>query len=496
MKTTKVILGLSAAFLLIFVFCTGKNFAQDQKDGSPQLTIYNQDFAVVKELRKLDLKAGESEFRMDEVTARLDPSSIILLDLKDPNGLKILEQNYESEPLSQGLLLDKFEGKEINFEILDADGKSKILKKGKIIRSGYQSQSLAYGYNYGERVASAGSPIIEMDGKIRFGLPGTPLFEGISSDSFLKPTLLWELWAKDGGTHNVELSYITGGMKWEANYNAVFPEKGQELDLIGWITLDNRSGKDFKNASVKLMAGDVHRVQEMRQQYYYPMAKAGREELAAPPSVTEKAFEEFHLYNLNRKTDVRDNEIKQVEFIRAVRVPSEKIYVYDPANAWRYSYGAGEESEKKVWVMIEFQNIEKDHLGMALPKGKIKVYRKDEDGRNEFIGEDRIDHTPKDEEVRLYIGNAFDIVGEWRQSNYVVNDDKDFADETFEIKLRNHKKETVEIRVIQHLYRWSNWEIKSNSDAFEKVDSATIQFKVKVKPDQEKIVTYTAHYTW
>jgi len=496
MKKLGIGLGIPAIGLSVFFFFCRGNYAQTKADVATQLTIYNQDFAVVKEVRRINLRDGESEFRMDDVSARLDPSSVILLDLNDPNGLKILEQNYESEPVSQGLLLKKFEGKEILFEIIDADGKSKILKKGKVIRSGYQSQSLAYGYNYSQQVASAGSPIIEMDGKIRFGLPGTPLFEGISEDSFLKPTLLWKLWSKEGGAHNVELSYITGGLKWEANYNAVFPEKGQELDLIGWITIDNRSGKDFKDASVKLMAGDVHRVQELRQQYYYPMAKMAREDVLAPPPVTEKAFEEFHLYSLNRKTDVRDNEVKQVEFIRAVKVPSEKIYVYDPANAWRYSYGSGENADKKIWVMIEFKNREKDHLGMALPKGKIKVYRKDEDGRNEFIGEDSIDHTPKDEDVRLYIGNAFDIVGEWRQSNYVVNDDKDFADESFEVKLRNHKKETVEVRVIQHLYRWANWTIKGNSEPYEKIDSATVQFKVKVKPDQEKIITYTAHYTW
>ena len=179
------------------------------------------------------------------------------------------------------------------------------------------------------------------------------------------------------------------------------------------------------------------------------------------------------------------------------KVPSQKIFVYDGANAYLHCYGyCGDEASKKVWVMIEFKNDEKSHLGMAMPKGKIKVYRKDSDGRNEFIGEDQIDHTPKDEIIRLYIGNAFDIVGERRQTNFVENDDKDFADETFEIKLRNHKKEAVEVRVIEHLYRWSNWEIKANSDKFEKTDSGTIQFKVAVKPDEEKKITYTAHYTW
>ena len=496
MKRTRIFQAAAIAVLTLLMLCTRSNFAQGS--GNTQFTIYNQDFAVVKEMRSLDLKSGESEFRADDVTARLDPTSVILIDVKDPDGLKILEQNYESEPISQGLLLKKFEGKEVIFEIFDPNTKTTVQKKGKVIRSGYSSQSQAYyyGYDYNNPPSNQGSPIIEIDGKTRFGLPGTPLFEGISSDSFLKPTLLWKLWAKNSGKHLVEFSYITGGLKWEANYNMVFPEKGSVMDMIGWVTIDNKSGKEFKDSSIKLMAGDVNRVrQQGRELQALGYSGAKDEDRLQPPQVTEKAFEEFHLYNLNRQTTVRDNEVKQVEFLRANKVAANKIFVYDGANAYRYG-GYGESGNKKIWVMIEFKNSEKNHMGMPMPKGRIKVYRKDDDGRNEFIGEDFIDHTPKDETLRIYIGNAFDVVGERKQTNYQENHDKRFADETFEIKLRNHKKETVEVRVVEHPYRWTNWGIKGNSDSFEKIDSSTIQFKVDVKPDKEKKITYTVHYTW
>jgi hypothetical protein len=230
---------------------------------------------------------------------------------------------------------------------------------------------------------------------------------------------------------------------------------------------------------------------------------------AAPgsPQVTERAFEEYHLYTLARPTSVLDREIKQVEFVRAANVPAKRIYVYDGFKSddryrgWGYdsirreaSYGTV--SNPKVWVMLEFQNSEKSHLGMPLPKGKVKVYRRDVDGRNEFIGEDQIDHTPKDETVRLYTGNAFDIVGERRQTSFKLDTNGNWADESFEIKVRNHKNGEAEVRVVEHLYRWLQWEITSNSMDYTKMDARTIEFRPKVSPDGQATINYTVHYSW
>jgi hypothetical protein len=499
------------SFSVLAVFAVAVTAAHAQT----QLTIYNQNFATVKEQRTLDLKRGENEVRVTDITAHLEPDSVVLRDVKNPDALQILEQNYESDPLSEGLLLRKSEGKTLDFEItLPQTGEKKIVK-GKILRSGYVPHTSAF-QQYGQQYAYAqmayanpqtggGQPIVEVDGKIRFGLPGQPIFDALDPQAFLKPTLLWRLTANQAGKHDVEFSYLTGGMRWEANYNAVAPEKGDTFDIIGWVTLENMSGMDFENANVKLMAGDVARVQPEQARIYTDsgFSGAGREQ----PAVTERAFEEYHLYTLARPTTVLDREVKQVEFIRAANVPAKRIYVYDgfkvdpQYRGWNYdsirreaSYGT--QSNPKIWVMLEFKNSESSHLGMPLPKGKVKVYRRDVDGRNEFIGEDQIDHTPRDETVRLYTGNAFDVVGERRQTSFKLDTNNHWADESFEVKLRSHKKEEVEVRVVEHLYRWFQWEIPNSTMEYTKADARTIEFRPKVPADGQAIINYTVHYTW
>ncbi|MBI4350996.1 MAG: hypothetical protein HY550_06120 [Elusimicrobia bacterium] len=481
-----------------------------------QLTIYNQNFATVKESRALDLQKGENETRVTDITAHLEPDSVILRDIKTPDAIRILEQNYESDPLSEGLLLRKSEGKVLDFEITMPQTGEKKLVKGKIVRSAYiphQSAMQRYGqqYYYGQMALSSpqggGQPIVEVDGKTQFGLPGKPLFDALDPKAFLKPTLLWRLWAAKAGRHDTEFSYLTGGMRWEATYNAVAPEKGDSFDLVGWVTLENISGKDFERASVKLMAGDVARAQPEGEMRSKSGLYAGDKSGFGAPAVTERAFEEYHLYTLPGPTTVLDREIKQVEFVRAANVPAKRLYVYDGFKpdqryrGWDYSnirnnadYGTA--CNPKVWVMLEFQNSEKSHLGMPLPKGEVKLYRRDIDGRNEFIGEDRIDHTPKDETVRLYTGNAFDVVGERRQTSFKIDERAHWVDESFEIKVRNHKKQEIEVRVVEHLYRWLQWEIRNNPMDFAKTDARTVEFRSKVPADGVVTITYTAHYTW
>ena len=483
-----------------------------------QLTIYNQNFATVKESRSFDLKKGDNEVRVTDITAHLEPASVVLRDLKTPDGLQIIEQNYESDPLGEGLLLRKSEGKTLDFEItLPQTGEKKIVR-GKLLRSGYVPHVAAYqqyGYQYARaqydyaNPQGGGQPIVEIDGKVQFGLPGRPIFEALDPNAFLKPTLLWQLWTDRAGKHDVEFSYLTGGMRWEANYNAVAPEKGDNFDLIGWVTLENMSGKDFANASLKLMAGDVARARSEENPRVMLMNAASSMGYAGgAPQVTEKAFEEYHLYTLPRPTTVLDREVKQVEFIRAVNVPAKRIYVYDGFKmaerfrGWNYdmirreaSYGT--ESNPKVWAMLEFKNSEAAHLGMPLPKGKVKVYRRDTDGRNEFIGEDAIEHTPKDETVRLYTGNAFDIVGERKQTSFKRDNNSDhWADESFEITLRNHKPAEVEVRVVEHLYRWLQWEVTGSTAESTQTDARTIEFHPKVPANGQTVINYTVHYTW
>jgi hypothetical protein len=337
-----------------------------------QLTIYNQNFATVKERRTMDLQGGESEVRVTDITAHLEPDSVILRDMKDTDAIRILEQNYESDPLSQGLLLSKSEGKVLDFEVTVPQTGEKRIVKGKVLRSGYVPHVSAfqrYGQQYTvrQRIYSqpqgGGQPIVEVDGKIQFGLPGKPIFDALDPKAFLKPTLLWRLWTGEEGRHDVEFSYLTGGMRWEATYNAVAPEKGDSFDIVGWVTLENMSGKDFENASVKLMAGDVSRAKPEGEQFRDYGGLDSRSAIA-PSEVTERAFEEYHLYTLPRPTTVLDREIKQVEFVRASNVPARRIYVYDGFQldqryrGWDYhsirtrpEYGT--RSSPKVWVMLE-----------------------------------------------------------------------------------------------------------------------------------------------
>lgn len=281
------------------------------------------------------------------------------------------------------------------------------------------------------------------------------------------------------------------------------------MDLTGWVTIDNQCGKTFKDAKLQLIAGDVAKVQEggyANRSNGYALAK---EENEFRPEVTEKAFDEFHLYSLPLPTTLHDRETKQVEFVRASGVKSERIFIYDGVaidrnryRGWTYDNirndaNYGTQSNPKVWVMREINNSAANHLGLPLPKGKVRLYRQDDDGKLQFVGEDLIDHTARDETLRLYTGNAFDLVGERKRTNYNQDGSNHWLDESFEIKVRNRKlDEAVEIRVVEHLYRWTNWEIREPSNVFEKKDAQTIEFRIPLKVGEEKTITYTVHYSW
>jgi len=479
-----------------------------EKDNAPALTIYNQNFFVAREYLPLDLNTGVNHVNFAGITAHLEPDSVILRDLTG-RPIQILEQSYRNDPVSQELLLSFYEGKTIDF--LAQRGEKIETIRGKIIRSGYVPIAY-YQQPYGYPQANAGQPIIEVDGILRFGLPGQPLFPTLSSDSILKPTLSWELATTQAGRSQAEISYVSGGMTWQSDYNLVVSDGPKNsgmnaLDLVGWITMQNHSGKTFENARIKLMAGDVSKIQPpmSRDKAAYALEVSGMNQAVAPV-VREKSFDEFHLYTLERPATLRDNETKQVEFVRSTGILSQRLYVYDGAQIDQYGYynydqirndpGYGTASNKKVWVMQEFKNSEANRLGIALPKGRLRFYRRDSDGSLQFVGENTIDHTPKDETLRLYTGNAFDIVGERKRTNYRVDSSAHWMDETFEIRVRNHKKEAANVRVVEHLYRWTNWKLAEQSHQFKKRDAQTIEFPVTVAPDGEQVVTYTVHYSW
>ncbi|MCA9292186.1 MAG: DUF4139 domain-containing protein [Phycisphaerales bacterium] len=475
--------------------------------GDTSLTVYNGGFGVVRETFPLSLKPGENKVVFADATAQVEASSVILRDAQGRVGFNILEQSYRNDPATQERLLEFYEGRTIDFIVgRNEDGSNKTVN-GKIVRSGYTPTVVPLN-NYGgyrpQPSYGNGQPIIEVDGQLRFGLPGQPLFPALSGDSILKPTLEWTLASRTAAQTTAEVGYVTNGMTWNADYNIVAPESGSQVDLLGWVTINNQTGKTFEDAKIQLMAGDVNRVQPQMQYAGAPMAARAMYD-AQEKTVTEKAFDEFHLYTVERKTTLRDAETKQIEFVRGEDVTAEKIFVYDgasqgPGQRWYWggyrndNPGYMNNDQAKVWIMREFKNTKENGLGVPLPAGKLRFYTQDSDGTLQFVGENTIDHTPQGETVRVYTGNAFDLVGERKQTDFQHRGN--WMRETYEIKVRNRKKERAEIRVVEHMFRWSQWEIEKRSMPFEKTDAQTIEFRVTLDPDEEQVVTYTVSYSW
>jgi hypothetical protein len=470
-----------------------------QQSSAPSLTIYNQDFAVVRDSVRLQLNSGVNQVSYDDITSYVEPDSVVLRDPAGRVNLSILEQNYRTDVASQQNLLRAYEGKEIQFQTPSG------IVSGKIIRAG--GTGYAPGC-YGGNCGYAGEAIVEIDGKIQFGLPGTPVFPALQNEAFLKPALNWLLQSDRKTQMNAELSYITSGLTWEASYNVVAPENGDLLDMVGWITLQNHSGHTFENARLQLMAGEVNKIAPARE--YMRTANGGNDlsysAAAGGVAATEKSFDEYHLYTLQRPSTLENGETKQVEFLRGTGVASKRVFVYEgyllPANMhnnWEYQFQQptiGLTSNKQIYIMREFRNSQANHLGIPLPKGRMRFYRRDSDGSLQFVGENVISHTPKDETVRVYTGNAFDITAERTRSDFKVDSGQRWIDETYQIKLRNHKKEPVQVNVVEHLYRCDDWAITAKSTDYVKKDSHTVEFTPTVQPDEEVVVTYSVHYTW
>jgi hypothetical protein len=459
----------------------------------PSLTIYNQDFAVVRDVVPLNLKAGVNELRYPNATAQVEPDSVILRDPTGKHALQILEQNYRNDPVSQELLLSLNEGKIIPFAVMRTENNSQVMHiiEGRVVRSGYVPGG------------EAQQPIIEVGGKLQFSLPGEPRFPTLGGDTVLKPSFNWLLQSDTPGQFDAEVGYVTGGFSWSASYNIVAPETGDKVDIVGWVTIKNESGKTFNDAKIKVLAGDVNKIQPVfsRNRFLGGMAVPTAAPMAPP--VTEQAFDEYHLYSIARPTTLRDRETKQVEFVSATDVKAPIIYLYDGADDGYRFYGGrnleadfGTQGNTKVSILREFVNAETNHLGIALPAGKLRFYRRDDDGQLEFTGEDTIDHTPRNETIHLTTGKAFDLVGERKRTDFHVDTTGQTMDESFEISLRNRKKTPVTFRVIEHLYRWNNWSITAKSDEFKKTDAQTIRFEVPVGANEEHKVSYTVHYSW
>ncbi|MCA0455242.1 MAG: DUF4139 domain-containing protein [Chloroflexi bacterium] len=454
--------------------------ATPQPDGV-NLTIYNQGTALVQDRRTFDLQAGISTLDFTDVAASIDSTSVSFKSLTDPNGTSVLEQNYVYDLVGSGALLERYLDQQI--EIVTNDGTT---FSGQLL-SGHNGEIIL-------KLESGEVAVVSLSNVRDLRFPALP--DGLIT----RPTLRWLLDSL-GGEQQVELTYLTGGINWTADYILLLANDNQALDLNGWVTLTNTSGATFEGAKVKLVAGDVNRIQNEAQMYDMVMQTASMAPSAPPPQVEQREFNEYKLYEIQRPVTVADNETKQVEFVSGTGIPATTFFVYEGGAFYGYYspitdqyYGQTGITDVQNW--LEFTTGEENNLDAALPAGRVRVYQEDVDGSALLIGENSIDHTPKGETVKLYLGNAFDIVGERTQTDFRFIS-SNIIEERFEIHIRNRKEdESVEVRIPEHLYRWSNWEIFGNSDPFTQMDSATIEFRVTVEPGEEKVVSYTVRYTW
>lgn len=443
-------------------------------------------FAMVRNERQMPIAAGRGTLRFTDVAALIDPTTVTFTSLTDPEA-RVLEQNFQFDLVGTDKLLQRYIDRPLTVERAGAGGAVNSL---------------------------SGTLLSATDGLVLRGADGTLTalrdwqalrFGDLPGGLITRPTLLWDINTARGGDHRVRVTYQTGGITWWADYNLLFSE-GRDanngfVDLSAWVSIINQSGASFPDARLKLIAGDVNRAPQARPPGV--MMAMAREARADDGGFAEQSFDEFHLYTLGRRTDLANNATKQIElFDQARRVPAQRQLVFGPtisvvgsAAAWTDPGFPAAGGRVETW--LQFRNDKASGLGIPLPAGRVRVSRVDPgDNSLEFIGEDVIGHTPRDERVRVKLGSAFDVVGERRQVDFTSDTRARWMEEEIEVELRNRKDQPVEVQVRERLYRWSGWKVLSNSQPFEKEDASTIVFNAKVPAGGETRVRYRVRYSW
>lgn len=427
------------------------------------VTVYNNDLALVRDRRKVALASGEVELRFGDVAQAIRPETVSLKSLNHPDGLFILEQNYAYDLMSPSKLMEKYVGKSVRLVNFSTE-------------IGFQEkEATLLSVNEG--------PIYQVGDQIFLGHPGNVVLPEIPENLIAKPSLIWLL-SNEAADHEIEATYLTGGIAWQADYVVKLAKDEKSMDLEGWVTLNNQSGATYQNAQLKLVAGEVNIVREMPQGRGGAMMAMKAE--MAPAPMREESFAEYHLYTLPRRTTIKQNESKQVSLLSGTGVAVQKIYEYRGDESF-YSNPIPELKDQKVGVFVKFANKKENSLGIPLPAGTMRVYQEDSENMLQFAGEDRIQHTPKDEDIRLRLGNAFDISAERRQTDFSRIADNVF-ESSYEIKIRNHKEGDIIVDVVEPMS--GDWEILTKSHDFDKRDARTAVFSLPVAKDGETVLTY------
>ena len=462
--------------LILLLMMAATAWGVDEKDLGPgvSLTVYNQNFAVIKERRLMDLQQGRSWVKFMDVASQIDATSVAFSSLTDPMGTKVLEQNYEFDLVSASRLLEKYIDKDITIITKDGD-----MVEGKLMSSDAAQIVL--------KRADGGIAMVPRARNVRDIIFGK-LPEGLLT----KPTLVWQVQSARGGRQLIKVAYMTTGMSWRSDYTLELQEKGDAIDWAGWVTVTNNSGTRYKDAGLKLMAGDVHRVVEGRDEWREGFRRNGAimEKAAAKKEVVEKAFAEYHLYTVTAPSTLNDQQTKQIEFVKRSGVPVQKKYYYRGSSG-----GWWQRPTTKVNVEVQFKNSKENNMGVPLPAGVVRLYKRDWEGEIHMLGQTRIDHTPKDEELKFQMGNAFDLIGERK----VVAQRRPALrvfEEDIEIRIRNHKTVAVTVGVEEVMYRYAQWRLLEQSQPGRKKDFRTMLWPVKVDANGESKLTYTVRYNW
>lgn len=455
------------------------------------VTIYTSGFGIVREQRSMKLEKGLNILRYEDVASTIDPTSISIKSLTQADALSVREQNYQYDLLTPTSILSKSVGKKIRFK-RTVGNQSEVIE-GILLNP---PSNIIMNSNGGQEQTYSGLVIKANDGKIILNPTGEVILDEVPSGLVARPSLVWQLNSARQGEQTTEVAYMANQMNWKADYVAVVNDNDTKMDLTGWVTLDNKSGATYNNAQLQLIAGDVRRIQE---EQYVPKAYYSRAvamDAMGAPEFKEESFFEYHLYTLDQPTTISDNETKQMQLLSSANANIKKKLIFDGT---RYNFsnnqpGSGSATdEQRAAVVVEIKNEKSNNMGMPLPKGKVRVYKADSRGNLQFVGEDRVDHTPKDELIRLYIGDAFDVVGTRKQT--ANNQISDRVNETsYEITIRNRKETATDVSVVEHF--WGDWQILNNNSTFEKIDARTVEFPLSLKKGESKTISFTVRSKW